>query len=96
MQVSNFGGALTKFSFQFFMKFLQKMPLNVFYTMVQKSQTWPKTQIKGGPALSPFNLYNVEGGALFVLPPRKAVFGNNNDTIVRHCVLLDEAHKQLD
>ena len=28
------------------------MPLNVFYTMVQKSQKWPKTQIKGGPALN--------------------------------------------
>ena len=28
------------------------MPLNLFYTMVQKSQKWPKTQIKGGPALS--------------------------------------------
>ena len=27
------------------------MPLNFFYTMVQKSQIWPKTQIKGGPAL---------------------------------------------
>ena len=27
------------------------MPLNLFYTMVQNSQTWPKTQIKGGPAL---------------------------------------------
>ena len=24
------------------------MPLNLFYTMVQKSQEWPKTQIKGG------------------------------------------------
>ena len=24
------------------------MPLNLFYTMVQKSQKWPKTQIKGG------------------------------------------------
>ena len=24
------------------------MPLNVFYTMVQKSKKWPKTQIKGG------------------------------------------------
>ena len=24
------------------------MPLNVFYTMVQKSQKWPKTQIGGG------------------------------------------------
>ena len=28
------------------------MPLNLFYTMVQKRQKWPKTQIKGGgPAL---------------------------------------------
>ena len=27
------------------------MPLNLFYTMVQKSQKWPKTQIKGGRAL---------------------------------------------
>ena len=24
------------------------MPLNLFYTMVQKSRKWPKTQIKGG------------------------------------------------
>ena len=24
------------------------MPLYLFYTMVQKSQKWPKTQIKGG------------------------------------------------
>ena len=30
------------------MKFSQKMPLYLFYTMVQKSQKWPKTQIKGG------------------------------------------------
>ena len=28
------------------------MPLNLFYTMVQKSQKWPKTQIKGGGFLS--------------------------------------------
>ena len=29
------------------------MPLYFFYTMLQKSQKWPKTQIKGGggPAL---------------------------------------------
>ena len=34
------------------------MPLNLFYTMVQKSQKWPKTQIKGGggPALIKYNL----------------------------------------
>ena len=29
------------------MQFSQKMPLYFFYTMVQKSQKWPKTQIKG-------------------------------------------------
>ena len=31
------------------------MPLYLFYTMVQKSQKWPKTQIKGGPALKEYN-----------------------------------------
>ena len=30
------------------------MPLYLFYTIVQKSQKWPKTQIKGGPALTRF------------------------------------------
>ena len=29
------------------------MSLNLFYTMVQKSQKWPKTQIKGGSCLKP-------------------------------------------
>ena len=29
------------------------MPLDLFYTMVQKSQKWPKTQIKGGSCLKP-------------------------------------------
>ena len=28
------------------------MPLNLFYTMVQKSQKWPKTQMKGGSCLN--------------------------------------------
>ena len=39
------------------------MHLNLFYTMVQKSQKWPKTEIKGGSCLksslvaaSPFSL----------------------------------------
>ena len=32
------------------------MPLNFFYTMVQKSQKWPKTQIKGGGSCLKFNL----------------------------------------
>ena len=38
------------------------MPLNFFYTMVQKSQKWPKTQIKGGgPALSETNFVRFAG-----------------------------------
>ena len=28
------------------------MPLNLFYTMVQKSQKWPQTQIQGGSCLN--------------------------------------------
>ena len=43
------------------MKFSQKMPLYVFYTMVQKSQKWPKTQIKGGPALKECQIQSVFG-----------------------------------
>ena len=31
------------------------MSLNLFYTMVQKSQKWPKTQIKGGSCLNTKN-----------------------------------------
>ena len=37
------------------------MPLYFLYTIVQKSQKWPKTQIKGGPALSEA-LVQVKGG----------------------------------
>ena len=55
---------LTNFSFEFFMKLSQKMLLNVFYTMVQKSQKWPKTQIKGGPALR--LLWGFSTSALFL------------------------------
>ena len=50
-QASNFGGTFDQlFLWIFFMKFSQKMPLYLFYTMVQKSQKWPlaKTKIKGG------------------------------------------------
>ena len=32
---------------EFFMKLSQKMPLYFFYTVVQKSQKWPKIQIEG-------------------------------------------------
>ena len=34
------------------------MPLNLFYTMVQKSQKWPKTQIKGGSCLKLWSFYD--------------------------------------
>ena len=33
------------------------MPLNLFYTMVQKSQKWPKTQIKGGSCLNSLEVW---------------------------------------
>ena len=57
MQASNFDGAFDQlFLWIFFMKFLQKMPLNFSNTIyflhrVQKSKKWPKTQIKGGGVL---------------------------------------------
>ena len=54
LQASNFDGAFDQlFLWIFYQFFLQKMPLNVVYTMVQESKKWPKTQIKGGggPAL---------------------------------------------
>ena len=38
------------------------MPLYFFYTMGQKSQKWPKTQIKGGPALK--GLFIIDNGLL--------------------------------
>ena len=42
------------FPSNFFIKFSQKMPLYLFYTIVQKSQKWPKTQIKGWSCLKSF------------------------------------------
>ena len=45
------------------------MPLTLFYTIVQKSQKWPKTQIKGGPALTSFFrdlLENMKNNTTFV------------------------------
>ena len=38
------------------------MPLYLVYTMGQKSQKWPKTQIKGGPALIQCELSKGRGG----------------------------------
>ena len=36
------------------------MPLNLFYTMVQKSQKWPKTQIKGGVLRGKDKTWNID------------------------------------
>ena len=44
MHASNFGGPFDQLFLWIIIRFWQKMPLNVFYAMVQK---WPKTQIKG-------------------------------------------------
>ena len=56
MQASNFGGTFGQLFLWIFMKFSQKMPLYFVYTMVQKSQKWPKTQIKGGVLHRALNL----------------------------------------
>ena len=47
------------------------MPLYLVYTMVQKSQKWTKTQIKGGPALSNVHAKKVK----WVLFSSLALFG---------------------
>ena len=36
------------------------MPLYFVYTIVQKIQKWPTTQIKGGPALSMYSNYSLD------------------------------------
>ena len=36
------------FPLKFIMQFSQRMPLIFFYSMMQESQKWPKTQINGG------------------------------------------------
>ena len=46
------------------------MPLYLFYTMVQKSQKWPKTQIKGGPALT--FVFKVKGNTTTIASPAKS------------------------
>ena len=51
MQASNFGGTFDQlFLWIFYEVFMQDASL-LFYTMVQRSQKWPKLKSKGGPAL---------------------------------------------
>ena len=53
LQASNLGGIFDQlFLWNFFMQFSHKMPLHFFYTMVQESEKWPKTQIKGSCLLN--------------------------------------------
>ena len=65
------------------------MPLNnLFYTMVQKSQKWPKTQIKGrGPALK------LETHRLRTQSPKKVnldnIKSNNNQSKNKQRLRLD-------
>ena len=42
---------LTNFSFDFFMQFLHKAPLYLFYTMVQESKKMTKNSNQGGGVL---------------------------------------------
>ena len=58
MQATNFGGTFDQlFLWIFFMKFWQKMPLYLFYAMVEKSQKW-----KGGPALTNWLMFSLSNG----------------------------------
>ena len=45
--LTSFRATLTNFPLKFFMLFPQKIPI-YSYSLVQKSQRWPKTQTKGG------------------------------------------------
>ena len=56
------------------------MPLNLVYTMVQNSQKWPKTQIKGGPAL---NVRRYETAVVWKTNQRYEIL--NMCTCVRTC-----------
>ena len=59
------------------------MPLNLFYTMVQKSQKRPKTQIKGGggPALTFLKNYSRQG-VMGGLLPWKSFTGTWQTTLI--------------
>ena len=77
---------VTNFSFEFFfLKFSQKMPL-YFNTMVQKGQKWPKTQIKGGPALniSVFS-FNTMVIKLYRELRGESAFGNRSASSLSKC-----------
>ena len=53
MQVSNFGGTFDQLFLWIFLWNFHRICLYLCYTMVQKSQKWPKTQIKGGGGVLP-------------------------------------------
>ena len=72
------------------------MPLNFFYTMVQKSQKWPKTQIKGGgPALR--HILSLSRAHQFVCGRRSLalIFGSNIFNVSHLIVLIDCLHDKL-
>ena len=77
------------------------MPLNLFYTMVQKSQKWPKTQIKGGgPALNqPTNFFSsfvhqrqgwVPSYQGCHREETSDVSSENDPTLTRHCATFSQ------
>ena len=58
------------------------MPLYLFYTMVQKSQKWPKTQIKGGggPALTSRSLRRWKSWLMrFLSHDKRQLMGSQKD-----------------
>ena len=71
---------LTNFPVELFVRFSHKMPLYIFYTVMQKSQNLPKSQIKGGgggdTALRPAGGVNHPDSVLakvFKLPAKRAL-----------------------
>ena len=71
MPAPNFGDRFWRtFPFNFFCGFSHKIPLFLFliYTMMQKSQKWPKSQIRGGglkPAFGVTHFFPKKGLKIF-------------------------------
>ena len=61
------------------------MPLYLFYTMVQKSQKWPKTQIKGGGSC-----LKLHGGRTWIeaVAFLREVLENAASLIARACLII--------
>ena len=72
------------------------MPLDLFYTMVQKSQKWPKTQIKGGSCLNSFFVRQASLSASDgILPNILAAPVTDSQTLTELSVSLQDVQRAL-